>query len=53
MRSPIKYFGGKIYMQGEIQSCYPSNLYDYTFVEGFGGGNFALRGWCKEHECKT
>ena len=42
MRSPIKYFGGKIYMQGEIQSCYPSNLYDYTFVEGFGGGASAL-----------
>lgn len=42
MRSPIKYFGGKVYMMDEIQSRFPENIKDLVFIEGFGGGASAL-----------
>lgn len=38
MRSPIKYFGGKVYMMNEIKSHFPKGINDLVFIEGFGGG---------------
>lgn len=42
MRSPIKYFGGKVYMMGEIQAHFPKDIKDFVFIEGFGGGGSAI-----------
>ena len=42
MKSPIKYFGGKVYMMSIIEEHYPQDIQKRVFIEGFGGGASAL-----------
>lgn len=42
MRSPIKYFGGKIYMYDELKKHFPKDFEELVFIDGFGGGGSVL-----------
>ena len=42
MRSPVKYFGGKVRMMNEIKSHFPKDVNDLVFIEGFGGSASAI-----------